>query len=196
VEDNMHLEGNVDGSVDEMGFEVQSDYELQEAYEEDALVHDPASPRAVVQTELAAIPEASTPSRKSKKRADSVEEHSLDWAERIKAARNLNFTSDKGNNSMSQASFIHFSNECVIDNLEVVGISLGNSSEQIEELVAWVKEVEIERLMGKRNNDLISDVFDKEEKDELANEEVDKLILNSLCCEIMDEVKDLGNAYP
>jgi hypothetical protein len=48
VEDNMHLEGDVDGSVDEMGFEVQSDYELQEAYEEDALVHDPASPRAVV----------------------------------------------------------------------------------------------------------------------------------------------------
>jgi hypothetical protein len=43
---------------------------------------------------------------------------------------------------------------------------------------------------------MISEVFDKEEKEELENEEVDKLILNSLCCEIMDEVMDLGNAYP
>jgi hypothetical protein len=39
-------------------------------------------------------------------------------------------------------------------------------------------------------------VFDKEEKEELDNEEVDKLILNYLCGEIMDEVMDLGNAYP
>jgi hypothetical protein len=50
--------------------------------------------------------------------------------------------------------------------------------------------------MGKSNNDQISDVFDKEEKEELDDEEVDKLILNSLCCEIMDEVMDLGNSYP
>jgi hypothetical protein len=35
--------------------------------------------------------------------------------------------------------------------------------------------------MGKSNNDRISDVFDKEEKEELDDEEVDKLILNSLC---------------
>jgi hypothetical protein len=39
-------------------------------------------------------------------------------------------------------------------------------------------------------------VLDKEEKEELDNEEVDKLILNYLCGEIMDEVMDLGNAYP
>jgi hypothetical protein len=38
-------------------------------------------------------------------------------------------------------------------------------------------------------------VFDKEEKEELEREEVDKLILNSLCAELMDEVMDLGNAY-
>jgi hypothetical protein len=30
----------------------------------------------------------------------------------------------------------------------------------------------------------------------LENEKVDKLILSSLCAEIMDEVVDLGNAYP
>jgi hypothetical protein len=115
----------------------------------------------VVQRELAAIPEANTTSCKSKRREDSVEEESLDLGERKKAARKLDFTSDKGNNNMSQSSFIHLSNEYVIENLEVVSISLGNSSEQIVESVERIKEVEIKRLMGKRNNDLISDVFDK-----------------------------------
>jgi hypothetical protein len=38
-------------------------------------------------------------------------------------------------------------------------------------------------------------VFDKEEKEELDNKEVDKLILNSLCGKIMDVVMDLGSAY-
>jgi hypothetical protein len=42
----------------------------------------------------------------------------------------------------------------------------------------------------------VEDIFDVEEKEEMENEEVDKLILNSLCSEIMDEVMDLGNAYP
>jgi hypothetical protein len=115
----------------------------------------------VVQRELAAIPEANTTSCKSKRREDLVEEESLDLGERKKATRKLDFTSDKGNNNMSQSSFIHLSNEYVIENLEVVSISLGNSSEQIVESVERIKEVEIKRLMGKRNNDLISDVFDK-----------------------------------
>jgi hypothetical protein len=35
-----------------------------------------------------------------------------------------------------------------------------------------------------------------EEKEEIENEDVDKLILNSLCSEIMDEVMDLGSTYP
>jgi hypothetical protein len=39
-------------------------------------------------------------------------------------------------------------------------------------------------------------VFDKEEREELERGEVDRLILNSLCSEIMDEVMDLGNTYP
>jgi hypothetical protein len=38
--------------------------------------------------------------------------------------------------------------------------------------------------------------FDKEEKEDLEAEEVDKLILKFLCSEIMDEVMDLGDAYP
>jgi hypothetical protein len=62
--------------------------------------------------------------------------------------------------------------------------------------VSLIKQVELERLKGiSDSRDRISEIFDKEEKEEMENEEVDKIILNSLCCKIMDEVMDLGNAY-
>jgi hypothetical protein len=61
-----------------------------------------------VHRDFAAVPEASTPSRKSKRRAQSTDEHSLDRAERIKAAHNLNFNKAKGNNNKTDSSFIHF----------------------------------------------------------------------------------------
>jgi hypothetical protein len=65
-------------------------------------------------------------------------------------------------------------------------VSLGNNDSLISSSVSHIKEIEIGRLDG---------VVNREEKEELENEEVDKLIY-SLCCEIMDEVMDLGNAYP
>jgi hypothetical protein len=70
---------------------------------------------------------------------------------------------------------------------------LGNSVDSIN---SSVTHVELERLQCVAGNDKISEVFDKEEKEEMENEEIDKLILNSLCSEIMDEVMYLGNAYP
>jgi hypothetical protein len=77
--------------------------------------------------------------------------------------------------------FVHFSNDNVIENLQSVGISLGNNSEQISLSIERIKEVETERTTLARSNDIISEVFDKEEKEELKNEEVDKLILSSFC---------------
>jgi hypothetical protein len=58
-----------------------------------------------------------------------------------------------------------------------------------------VKEVELKRLETTLIEDRINSVFDREEKEEMENKKVDKLILSSLCSEIMDEVMDLGNAY-
>jgi hypothetical protein len=58
-----------------------------------------------------------------------------------------------------------------------------------------MKELELERTAVASSKNLISEVFDKDEKEELDNEEIDKLILNSWCGEIMDEVMELGNAY-
>jgi hypothetical protein len=80
-------------------------------------VNDPAKNKVVVQKETATILEASTLWRKSKRRAQSADEHSLDRAEWMKAARNLDFMSEIGNNSATQTSFVQFSNSNVIENL-------------------------------------------------------------------------------
>jgi hypothetical protein len=141
--------------------------------------------------DLAAIPEADTPTRRSKRRADTADQPSLERAERIKAARNMDATPNKGNITMPQTSFLQqFFNEHVVKNLTAVGISLGTTTDSISSSVACVTDVELKRLQKIINNDKICSVFDKEEKEE--NEEVDKLILNSH--EIMGEVMDLDNA--
>jgi hypothetical protein len=176
--------------------EMYSEDELMDAFEDEVKGDEVASPVAMQLRELAAILEAETLSHKSKRRASTGDEHSLGRAERIKAARNLDFTKEKDNNSSPHTSFIHFSNECVVDNLKIVGISLGNNLDHIASSVSLIKQVELERLKGiSDSRDRISEIFDKEEKEEMENEEVDKIILTSLCCKIMDEVMDLGNAY-
>jgi hypothetical protein len=55
------------------------------------------TPKVQAQKALAAIPEASTPSHRSKRRASTADQSSLEQAERIKAARNLDSTPKSGN---------------------------------------------------------------------------------------------------
>jgi hypothetical protein len=43
---------------------------------------------------------------------------------------------------------------------------------------------------------MINNILYLEEKELAEEEEIDKLILNSLCSEIMDDVMDLDSAYP
>jgi hypothetical protein len=142
---------------------------------------------------LAAIPEASTPSRRSKRRVDSVDQASLERAEKLKAARNLDSLPKQGTNDIPDKS-LHFSSKQVYDNLNSVGICLGVDKAAICNSVDTIKSLKTGRLREQNTTDLISTVFDLEEK-EIA-EEVDKLILNVLCSEIMDEVLDMDSAHP
>jgi aspartokinase len=114
--------------------------------------------------------------RRSKRRADTTGEPSLEHAVRIKAARNLDFNLKKGTKNTSHALFLQFSNEHVVDNLSVVGISLGSNMESVTNSVACVREDEIKILYTVANEDKISSIFDKKEKEEMEAEEVDKFI--------------------
>jgi hypothetical protein len=138
---------------------------------------EPAMPRTEAQRDLAALPEVETPSRRSRRRADTADEPSLEHGERIKATSNLDSIPKRGKKITSHASSLQFSNEHVVYNLSAVGISLGNCVDSIINSAACVKDAELKRLDTILSEDKISSVFDKEE---MEIEEVDKLILNSL----------------
>jgi hypothetical protein len=55
---------------------------------------------------LAAIPEASPPSRRSKQRAENADQSNLERAEKMKAARNLDVSYDQGITDPAASSFI------------------------------------------------------------------------------------------
>jgi hypothetical protein len=96
-----------DGEDDVLGDTPESEGRYYDDIQEvsEGPIHELANRVGKEQRELAAIPEADTPSRKSKRRNESVNEHSLEHARRIKAACNLDFASDKGTNSKPISSF-------------------------------------------------------------------------------------------
>jgi hypothetical protein len=91
---------------------------------------------------------------------------------------------------------LHFIKEDVIDNLESIDINLGNGESEVCKEVDRIKSRENDRCVEQFTKDEVSRIFDQEEKELAEEEEVDKLILNSLCSEIMDQVMDLDSAYP
>jgi hypothetical protein len=101
--------------VEDVDMDAYSEDELMEAFQEEVRGDELANPEAKRLRELATIPEADTPLHKSKRRVNFEDEHSLDRAERIKAARNQDFTKEKDNTITPLTSFVHFPNDCVVD---------------------------------------------------------------------------------
>jgi hypothetical protein len=173
----------------ETGLNAEQELELEDdevAMGVEAPNSEPSSPN-VQAIQLTAIPEAETPGRRSKRRAETMDESSLERAERIKTARNLDL---KGNSESAKRSFLQLSDGGVISNLDAVGINLGHDHSSIVSSISNLKQVELDRLVCETTLDLVEDILETELKEEMENEQVDKLILNSLCSEIMDEVMD------
>jgi hypothetical protein len=97
----------------------------------------------------------------------------------------LDASFDQGTTGSTVNSFLHFTKEHVVENLESIGITLGNGELEVCKAIDSIK-----------THDVVSKFFDQEEKELDEEEEVDKLILNSPCSDIMDEVMDLDSAYP
>jgi hypothetical protein len=143
---------------------------------------------------MASIPEASPPSRRSKRQAETTDQANLERAEKMKATWNLDPSPKQGTIESSEKSFLNYSREQVADNLNTIGICLGKGNLEIGNAVERLKVLENDRCGELDPKDEINNIFDLEEK-EMAEEEVDKLIPNSLCSEIMDEVMDVDSAY-
>jgi hypothetical protein len=123
--------------------------------------------------------------RRGKHRASEADVEVSSKAERLKALHN-------DGKLGTFPSFVKLDDASVISNLVELGISLG-SDDSNANLVA--NEL---RLSVKTNEQLVEredtrcEEFEVEEKVLAAEEEIDKLFLQNICSEIMEEVMDFG----
>jgi Icc-related predicted phosphoesterase len=105
-------------------------------------------------------------------------------------AKKMKVITNEGNNDHKLPQ-VSFDNAAMIPNLENIGISFGNIEGSTSQ--GWS---ELNRILhscsGVANNlDKRRDILNLEEK-ELADEEVDRLVLQNICGEIMEEIMDVG----
>jgi len=135
---------------------------------------------------LAAIPEASsahnTP-RRGKRRAETVDEHSQDRAEKLKALHN------EGNKDVL-LSYLNTAHNSIISNLSSIGFSLGNDKLSVHDAVISLRVDETIKVDDVLREDVKDRALEREEKEMAQEEELDRLILNHICSDIMDEVLD------
>jgi hypothetical protein len=190
-------EGGLGAEVTELQQEIPKSINSQEV--ENCVIHDieesegennlavDCSPVG----ELADIPEASpanSASRWSKRRAGDTDEDSLERATKIKAQRN------EGDNQ-SDLLRINISDSIIHSNLGSVGIVIGQDKSIIDESLVTLREAAENIALAKI--DYKSVVCDKkmmglesELKDIHQEEELDKVLLNQLCSDLMEEVMD------
>jgi hypothetical protein len=113
---------------------------------------------------LAAIPEASPPSHRSKRRAENADQTNLKWVEKMKAGHNLDASFDQGNTDSAATSFLHFYKEHVVDNLELIGITLGKGESEVCKAIERIKCHENDRRVEKVNIDEVSKKIIKRRK--------------------------------
>jgi hypothetical protein len=142
----------------------------------------------VANAELGNIPEASlakSGSRWSKHRAGDTDEDSLNRATKLKAQRNEG-------DIIPETLCFNFDDSLIQSNLDVVGISLGVDKDSVNKSIKTLKEVVVSSTTKELCDDHKTFALDEEEKNLEQEEELDKLILNHLCSDIMEEIMDLG----
>jgi hypothetical protein len=110
-------------------------------------------PAKVVQTseekarDLAAVPEADTTSRRSKRRAALADQDSGERAEKLKATRNLDAPCNNDNENTPTPSFLQLSNDDIISNMSDIGMVVGIDKIADSMLIETLKTVEKERWL-------------------------------------------------
>jgi hypothetical protein len=137
----------------------------------------------VGEAQLAAIPEAlpvKSASLWSKRRAGDTDEDSLERATKLKAHRN---EGDKLPDHLT----LSFTDSCIQTNLGAVGILIGQNRGSIDASVASLRDSVQVNSCDRRTTILENEFLEFKQEGEL-----DKIILNQLCGEIMEEVMYLG----
>lgn len=127
-----------------------------------------------------------TPKRASERLMGSSGRHSLEKAKSRKVWMNLDLLS--GNESKN--SFLSFSQAHIVENLNALGLNLGDSSNLVSDSVLILKETEF--LRSEELGDKVSPSIEKlnDSCNDEEEEYVDSDLLNHLCGDTMDEVMD------
>lgn len=142
--------------------------------------------------QLAAIPEiVQSPAAERKRRSNTSDEHALIRAERLKAERN------GGTNNLPDTPnldcIFNIPVSCAVLNLSNIGVELGVNDREMADSVLLLDKVQKSRLVA-NNGVSMADVLDSESEDSSEENDIDKMILNNLCGEIMEEVMDVDLA--
>jgi hypothetical protein len=170
---------SVDGSLNSEEEQELEEY-FKEIEEENRVVEESKGQGEALAAILEASPSMSN-ARRGKRRASEADVEVAQKVERIKALRN---EGNIGSNSLVSYDVASF-----IPNLENIGIAIGNNENNKAHVLLVLNEA-VHTCPGDNFcGDKKREVLDLEEKE---LEEVDKLLLQNICGEIMEEIMDVG----
>jgi hypothetical protein len=103
--------------------------------------------------------------------------------ERLKAHKN------EGDNIFS-SPMSNLADDIIISNLDCIGISVGSDASSVSKSVAALKCTNRVKQNNLEEIDRKTRLLKQEERNMLEEEELDKILLNNICIEIMEEVMD------
>ena len=136
-----------------------------------------------------------TPTRRtSKRRANSLDEHSLDRAQRLTAMRNL----DVPKGTRPSASFLSLTDDCIISNITNLGVLMGVSESQSKCVTRHIRELEHGRLasspakQSKVKRDLSKDLDALEDTE---NDGFDQLMIKEMNSAALEDFLTENNSH-
>jgi hypothetical protein len=139
---------------------------------------------------LAAVPESLLGNAVSKrsKRANLSTGDSIERATKLKAARNLDKSFTEGTQHVAPSCFLP--SEKILSNLRHIGFKFSDCSSDLQKFVDFLSNSVNSCALVPSNTNVIDRAIAKEEKEFYEEKELEKLMLSSLCSDILEEVMD------
>jgi hypothetical protein len=135
---------------------------------------------------------AVSPARASKKNTSTLDQHSLEKATKLKARKNLDASSVKGNETLPH-SFDILNDSMLLPTTSLLGISLGSNEQEVSLSLKSLRDIEFARMSA--NNSLEEEskaMLDDTSTVCSLEENMDLEALNLICAEISENLGDGG----
>jgi hypothetical protein len=140
---------------------------------------------------LAAVPESllgNAVSKRSKRRANLSTGDSIEQTTKLKAARNLDKSFTEDTQHVAPSCFLP--SEKILSNLRDIGFKFSDCSSDLQKFVDFLSNSVNSCALVSSDTNVIDRAIAKEEKEFYEEKELEKLMLSSLCSDILEEVMD------